>query len=106
MSLGAWPDPNREVRKGNWAGEGRERRLPALRQGNFEETARHSSRSALETLKKRESEAQGEAPEEGDSGAISTKVMAEGKEMEEVSGGDDSRVKGRGHARRNVTVTG
>ena len=60
----------------------------------------------METLKKYESKAQEEVPEEGDFGAISTKVMAEGKEMDEVSRGGESRVKGQSHIVRNVMVTG
>lgn len=64
------------------------------------------SRNAVETLKKYESKAQEEVPEEGDFGAISTKVMAEGKEMDEVSRGGESRVKGQSHIVRNVMVTG
>lgn len=34
------------------------------------------------------------------------KVMAEGKEMGEVSRGDKSRVKGQSHTLKNVMVTG
>lgn len=60
----------------------------------------------METLKKYESKAQEEVPEEGDLGAISTKVMAEGKEMDEFSRGDKSRVKGQRHILRNVMATG
>ena len=64
------------------------------------------SRNAMETLKKYESKAQEEVPEEGDFGAISTKVMAKGKEMDEFSRGEKSRVKGQRHILRNVMVTG
>ena len=60
----------------------------------------------METLKKYESKAQEEVPEEGDIGVISTKVMAEGKEMDEVSRGGKSRIKDQSHIVRNVMATG
>ena len=59
----------------------------------------------METLKKYESKAQEEVPEEGDIGAISTNVMAEGKEMDEVSRGGKSRIKDQSHIVRNVMAT-